>query len=516
MPDKVIEIPGVGNISFPDTMSDADINAAAAKLYREKQGALGVAAQPTAEPGAASRFISGVARTSLPSTTAADYLAGPAYALRHPLDAAGLLAGGVREAHAEQGRQFVAAGQRLGQAQTMRERLIAASELAGRGAATLLPIIGPAAANVGETLGSGDIAGGLGEATGLIGSTFAPRAAAATKEGVAARIGPRLVRSAEQDIREALAPTRHRTKVKTERILPEVRRRGITGNLEELRELTRENVSKLDRQIGQTLGRFANRPVDIQPVRQQLAGLKARTYRDISQPNGTTQRAIHNPRKYAQIESVENLLNKYGNTMTVDQAHAVRKAWDDIVSKAGGFDEKAGSGAFGVSLDDWSEANVKRPLAGALRQELRKAVPEIRALNQEYGFWRDLQDIVNATKFRRVGQRRGGLIGKTVGAGSRAAGTVIGAQFGVEGAVAGALVGGEIGERLNRLFTSSSWRLMSAQRKNALADALVSGSQPRIAVALAGLEAAQTGLRPVPSHLPAAAQRDEPERQYAR
>jgi len=35
MPDKVIDIPGLGPIAFPDSMSDADINAAAAKLYQQ-------------------------------------------------------------------------------------------------------------------------------------------------------------------------------------------------------------------------------------------------------------------------------------------------------------------------------------------------------------------------------------------------------------------------------------------------------------------------------------------------
>lgn len=35
MPDKVIDIPGHGQIAFPDTMSDAQINAAATKLYQE-------------------------------------------------------------------------------------------------------------------------------------------------------------------------------------------------------------------------------------------------------------------------------------------------------------------------------------------------------------------------------------------------------------------------------------------------------------------------------------------------
>lgn len=45
MPDKVIEIPGVGNIAFPDSMSEDEINVAAAKLYKEKQGAFALSAK---------------------------------------------------------------------------------------------------------------------------------------------------------------------------------------------------------------------------------------------------------------------------------------------------------------------------------------------------------------------------------------------------------------------------------------------------------------------------------------
>ncbi len=36
MPDKVIDIPGVGQVAFPDSMSPDDMNKAAAKLYAEK------------------------------------------------------------------------------------------------------------------------------------------------------------------------------------------------------------------------------------------------------------------------------------------------------------------------------------------------------------------------------------------------------------------------------------------------------------------------------------------------
>ncbi len=51
MPDHIIEIPGVGNIAFPETMSPEQVNAAAAKLYQEKQGALGITAT-RADPNA--------------------------------------------------------------------------------------------------------------------------------------------------------------------------------------------------------------------------------------------------------------------------------------------------------------------------------------------------------------------------------------------------------------------------------------------------------------------------------
>ncbi|MGH9343152.1 MAG: hypothetical protein ACRD19_05260, partial [Terriglobia bacterium] len=45
----------------------------------------------------------------------------------------------------------------------------------GHTVAGLLPVVGPAAADVGEQIGSGDIAGGVGSGVGLIGSIFAPK-----------------------------------------------------------------------------------------------------------------------------------------------------------------------------------------------------------------------------------------------------------------------------------------------------------------------------------------------------
>lgn len=58
------------------------------------------------------------------------------------------------------------------------------SEAIGHLAGGVLPIVGPAAANAGERIGSGDIAGGLGEATGLLASVEAPRAVGAVTKAV--------------------------------------------------------------------------------------------------------------------------------------------------------------------------------------------------------------------------------------------------------------------------------------------------------------------------------------------
>jgi transglycosylase-like protein with SLT domain len=76
------------------------------------------------------------------------------------------------------------------------------SEMLGHGAAGALPIIGPAAAKAGETIADGDIAGGLGQGAGLLGSVVAPEIAA---KGVK-KIGATLSKGAERIIRSNVKP----------------------------------------------------------------------------------------------------------------------------------------------------------------------------------------------------------------------------------------------------------------------------------------------------------------------
>lgn len=106
-------------------------------------------------PSAARRFAEGVTHTLNPM--------GLVQAALHPVDTVGALI----DAHAQQ-------LEKAKQAYTDGRY----SEAIGHLGAAALPVLGPAAANAGERIGSGDIAGGLGEATGLLASVEVPRGVA--------------------------------------------------------------------------------------------------------------------------------------------------------------------------------------------------------------------------------------------------------------------------------------------------------------------------------------------------
>ena len=120
------------------------------------------AAAPAPE-GAVSRFVSGAAKNLNPM--------GVVNAVEHPVDTAKALL----EAHKAQFDKAKAAYDDGHY-----------SEAIGHLGAAALPILGPAAANAGERIGSGDVAGGLGEATGLLASVAAPRAIPAAVRGAGA------------------------------------------------------------------------------------------------------------------------------------------------------------------------------------------------------------------------------------------------------------------------------------------------------------------------------------------
>jgi hypothetical protein len=133
------------------------------------------------EGSAVGRFIGGAAEMLNPVSA----VKGLATAVMNPIDTAGA----IYNAHAE---QFGKAKEAFGQGRY--------SEAAGHGMAGVVPIIGPAAAGVGEQIGAGDVAGGLGAGAGLLtGAALAGpamRGVGKVAQPVAQATGRRLYQSA--------------------------------------------------------------------------------------------------------------------------------------------------------------------------------------------------------------------------------------------------------------------------------------------------------------------------------
>jgi len=126
---------------------------------------------PLVEPpsGPAARYISNLF-DSLNPIKAAKGIAGMiADPFQAQLDAAGAMA-----------NQWQKAGQAYQAGNSV--------EAAGHAVAGSIPLIGPAAAEAGEQIGSGDVAGGLGRTTGLVGSIFMPGVAGRVLRAPAAKV----------------------------------------------------------------------------------------------------------------------------------------------------------------------------------------------------------------------------------------------------------------------------------------------------------------------------------------
>lgn len=358
------------------------------------------------------------------------------------------------------------------------------------------------APTVGRAIAEGGIGGGVsalqggdvttGAAFGLAGPVVGKAVSAGLSR--AGGVASRLNTQARTQIGQALDPTTRRMKAKTTRITPEIQKRRMTGSREALLGEATDKSAVLGKQIDDTLVQAGKRPIDLADARRRLSAMKGATFEMVPQPNGPAKQVIHDPRKYTQIEKLESILDGYGDTMNVRQATAIRRTWDAIVERAGGFDDKAKGAPFGLSLDDASEAAVVRDGVAGLRKALAKAVPEVKDINREFGFWSDLRDVLQATQLRHTGQKRG-MFRKIMAAGGTASGAVVGSGAGPQGAAAGAVLAGTLADKAEKIFSSPQWKLLSAKYKTRLADAIASSNPQRIQVEFARIGQAINALK---------------------
>ena len=390
-------------------------------------------------------------------------------------------------------RQGTAAMRAQGTAQTIGkmaeqvgEVLLPGSKLAAAGEAAATRLAPKLAPLVGETVATYapraavEAAGqaGMAKIQGGDPRVAAVLGAAAPAVGTAVEALPtKLKDQATKQVVQALGPTKERFKAIAEKLAPKILQRGLGGSREALQEQAATTLTKVGTELDAILAQHATQPITTKPVLDALE-----TAKDAFRTTTAAGTVVEfEPRAIKQLTGLQQVLTDLGPTPTVEQLVAVRRAWDKVVSQAGGFEHRA-AGAIGVPLKDISEAWAKREATSAIRAQLAADVPDLAAINQEWAFWKSLDDVLRQT-LKRTQPQGPGLGRQLAEVGATAMGGAIGATAGPAGAAGGAALG-KLAGMAQAAMRSPQWKVASAQLKNNLADAIVANDAGKIAMAL--------------------------------
>ena len=363
------------------------------------------------------------------------------------------------------------------------------------------PLVGRMAAQGGALATMAAAQGGDPISAGVVGAAI-PAAGAALSH-----VPEWLKHSAVKKVSQALGAQKERFKAIAERRAPEIVSRGLAGSRPALLKTATEQAREAGQVVDDVLVRSGATRVPTQPIMEALEQAKAaytvpnampiaKAFQTgaINQPGArivgkTVEVPIQlDARPIQQLSKLQDTIREFGDDVSVDHLVALRRVWDDVVARTGGFAHRRGS-QFGVPLAEQTEAWAKREATKSIRQELAKAVPDLQSVNREFAFWKDLQDVLTATQART--QAQGAGLGNVV---RTAAGAGAGFSSGnswderAKNAAFGALVG-----RAISLPATTKWQLVSARLRNKLADALASGSYGQIMGALTQIGAVQGG-----------------------
>lgn len=287
---------------------------------------------------------------------------------------------------------------------------------------------------------------------------------------------------AHKAMAQALGATKEWAKSDAAKLAPEMLRRGVRGSqgamLSRAEAVTQRLGAELDDAYRLAAESGEAVPGDIIRGHIQLAAdaLKVKNAAGTRVVIPGTEQAVK------RLDELDEFIAGMGDDIPVDKAAHLKRTWDEIVSAAGLYGQKAGA-----SATDSADAWALREAAGAFR-EILNTNPTIGALNKELSFWTGLKKVLTATELRTQAQS-GGL----VAAGSGGAGAVIGAMSGdsTSERTINAVLGGLAGRKLIQAAQSPQFRTaVVGPLKNTLADALARGNPDAIARAISRLAAA--------------------------
>ncbi len=419
------------------------------------------------QPSAASRFGSELYNKSpLPAVGAA--LSGTANVVAHPVDTLlGIkpLVGAGKDLLKAQWDEAVKAAQKVKEAAGDKNPLTAVEAL-GHGMAALLPILGPAAANVGEHGAQGDVAGMMGGATGLL-APFAVKYGLELKNAPNPGKADLLRRDAEQTVSQrVLAPGNPKYKGTAENIAPEVLSRKLQGSRLELQQIADEGMTaaadKIDEAVQAHKAMPAATPgaahgIDTAPIVKAIDDRLA----DFSSGGKIIPTAAA---KVQHLTALRDYIAGLGKTVPFEE---LRKVRDDFYRAA---DEAKGYQGPDINVPDAGWA--AREAGSAIRSQFSKDVPGLAAANADYTFFKRLGDVLDPT-LGRPKLVNGTPVGITGGLAT--AGAVAGHAMGT----GASLVLARLLPAIQNTVNSPAWQLAKAAQKTALADAIEAGQMGR-------------------------------------
>lgn len=261
-------------------------------------------------------------------------------------------------------------------------------------------------------------------------------------------VGETLVQTPEEDIYQALAPTTKTMKKLTEKITPEILERGISGTRKSLQAQAKVGMEKAGEAFDE-LGKLEG-SVETARVLKPLVELKDSMLTKVG--DSMVLIGQKNKLKFNALKRMISDVEELGDEVPAETLRVLRKSLDSTIKD------------FSPSAKDAAAELADKTLANSIRKELAKDFPDFAKINKEYTFFKSLDDILEATATRKVGQT--GVVSKGL---SSIFGGMLGSVFGAPGVAAGAATGGKVGSVLG----SAAYKTLSAKMKKRVIDALV-------------------------------------------
>lgn len=375
------------------------------------------------------------------------------------------------------------------------ERLKDTAAAYGEGAITAaktLPFLalGPAGGAIADAVGGGVVGTLANAATQGVGGAAIAKLEGASNSGAAATgalqaagpiaskaleaAGPYLQKAAAGQYIRALSPTTAKNKALAQKIAPEMIDRGMTGSLSSINDGATQAADAVRPSLDRAYDALEAQTPQIQGAgRQILDRLESLKGKYVVGGN------IANPQAVNAINSVQDIVQQYGNDISPKTLRGLKAVFDDPVAQAGGFTGADLATKFGLK--------AQKTAADTIRGIVHDASPDIDALDKEISFQLAAKKLTAASDLRKTGQE-GGLSKVFAPLATGVAGTAGFVQNGAQGGLEAAL-GVAGAATVAQVLRSPWWRTLSAVRKDAIANALIAGDGGRVVTMLTKLGA---------------------------